>query len=68
MRILRRDIETLNAGYTRSFTIYDQDDTVRLTRNSIRDLGMDDKQLTLRHTRLGELHIPRDRLRRLRPL
>src|SRR6266480_4616213 len=48
VRILRRDIETLNAGYTRSFTIYDQDDTVRLTRNSIRDLGMDDKQLTPR--------------------
>src|SRR2546425_1001813 len=48
VRILRRDIETLNAGYTRSFTIYDQDDTVRLTRNCIRDLGMDDKQLTPR--------------------
>jgi DNA helicase-2/ATP-dependent DNA helicase PcrA len=45
VRILRRDIETLNAGYTRSFTIYDQDDTVRLTRNCIRDLGLDDKQL-----------------------
>jgi DNA helicase-2/ATP-dependent DNA helicase PcrA len=48
VRILRRDIETLNAGYTRSFTIYDQDDTVRLTRNCIRDLGMDDKQLAPR--------------------
>ncbi|MGZ8845481.1 MAG: ATP-dependent helicase [Pyrinomonadaceae bacterium] len=48
VRILRRDIEALNAGYTRSFTIYDQDDTVRLTRNAIRDLGMDDKQLTPR--------------------
>jgi DNA helicase-2/ATP-dependent DNA helicase PcrA len=48
VRILRRDIESLNAGYTRSFTIYDQDDTVRLTRNIIRDLGMDDKQLTPR--------------------
>src|SRR5438874_3504907 len=48
VRILRRDIEALNAGYSRSFTIYDQDDTVRLTRNSIRDLGMDDKQLTPR--------------------
>jgi DNA helicase-2/ATP-dependent DNA helicase PcrA len=44
VRILRRDIEALQAGYTRSFTIYDQDDTVRLTRNCIRDLGMDDKQ------------------------
>ncbi|MFN2576466.1 MAG: ATP-dependent helicase [Pyrinomonadaceae bacterium] len=48
VRVLRRDIEALNAGYTRSFTIYDQDDTVRLTRNCIRDLGMDDKQLTPR--------------------
>ena len=48
VRILRRDIEALNAGYTRSFTIYDQDDTVRLTRNSIRDLGMDDKQFSPR--------------------
>jgi len=48
VRILRRDIETLNAGYSRSFTIYDQDDTVRLTRNAIRDLGMDDKQLAPR--------------------
>jgi DNA helicase-2/ATP-dependent DNA helicase PcrA len=48
VRILRRDIETLKAGYTRSFTIYDQDDTVRLTRNCIRDLGFDDKQLAPR--------------------
>lgn len=48
VRILRRDIETLNAGYTRSFTIYDQDDTVRVTRNAIRDLGLDDKQLAPR--------------------
>src|SRR5687767_9588133 len=48
VRILRRDIEALEAGYTRSFTIYDQDDTVRLTRNCIRDLGIDDKQLAPR--------------------
>src|ERR1041384_1935276 len=48
VRILRRDIEELKAGYTRSFTIYDQDDTVRLTRNDIRDLGFDDKQLAPR--------------------
>jgi DNA helicase-2/ATP-dependent DNA helicase PcrA len=48
VRILRRDIEALQAGYTRSFTIYDQDDAVRLTRNCIRDLGLDDKQLTPR--------------------
>src|ERR1041385_6892382 len=48
VRILRRDIEALQAGYTRSFTIYHQDDTVRLKRNCIRDLGLDDKQLTPR--------------------
>jgi DNA helicase-2/ATP-dependent DNA helicase PcrA len=48
VRILRRDIEALKAGYTRSFTIYDQDDAVRLTRNCIRDLGFDDKQLAPR--------------------
>src|SRR5438128_4334443 len=48
VRILRRDIEALKAGYTRSFTVYDQDDTVRLTRNCIRDLGLDEKQLTPR--------------------
>jgi len=48
VRILRRDIEALNAGYTRSFTIYDQDDTVRLTRNCMRELGLDDKQVAPR--------------------
>ena len=48
VRILRRDIEALQAGYTRSFTIYDQDDAVRLTRNCIRGLGFDDKQLAPR--------------------
>ncbi len=48
VRVLRRDIEALNAGYSRSFTIYDQDDTVRLTRNCLRDLGLDDKQLAPR--------------------
>jgi len=48
VRILRRDIEALKAGYTRSFTIYDQDDAVRLTRNCIRDLGLDEKQLAPR--------------------
>ena len=48
VRILRRDIEALKAGYTRSFTIYDQDDSVRLVKNCIRDLGLDEKQLTPR--------------------
>jgi DNA helicase II / ATP-dependent DNA helicase PcrA len=48
VRILRRDIEALNAGYTRSFTIYDQDDAVRLTRNCLRDLGLDERLLAPR--------------------
>src|SRR5213075_1065457 len=48
VRILRREIEALKAGYTRSFTIYDQDDAVRLTRNCLRDLGLDERQLVPR--------------------
>jgi DNA helicase-2/ATP-dependent DNA helicase PcrA len=48
VRILRRDIEALQGGYTRSFTIYDQDDSVRLTRNCVRDLGLDERQLAPR--------------------
>jgi DNA helicase-2/ATP-dependent DNA helicase PcrA len=45
VRILRQDIEKLNEHYSRTFTIYDQDDAVRLTKNCIRDLGYDDKKL-----------------------
>ncbi len=40
-RILRRDIEYL--GYDRSFTIYDQADSERLMKQTIRDMGLDDK-------------------------
>ena len=45
VRILRQDIEKLNEGYSRTFTIYDQDDSQRLIKNCIKDLGHDDKQL-----------------------
>jgi DNA helicase-2/ATP-dependent DNA helicase PcrA len=45
VRILRQHIEALEAGYTRSFTIYDQDDSARLIKACIKDLGYDDKQL-----------------------
>ena len=48
VRILRQDIEKLNENYTRGFTIYDQDDSVRLTKNCIKDLGYDDKKLVPR--------------------
>ncbi len=48
VRILRQEIEKLNDKYTRTFTIYDQDDSLRLIKAAIKDLGYDDKQLTPR--------------------
>src|SRR5262249_17060262 len=50
VRILRQDIEKLAEGYSRTFTIYDQDDSVRLIKNSIKDLGFDEKHLGQRAT------------------
>ena len=40
-RILRRDIDRL--GYTRSFTIYDSQDSERVMKDVIRDLQLDEK-------------------------
>ncbi len=48
VRILRQHINALDEGYTRSFTIYDQDDSVRLVKGCIKDLGYDDKSLAQR--------------------
>jgi ATP-dependent DNA helicase UvrD/PcrA len=45
VRILRQDIERLNENYSRTFTIYDQDDSLRLIKNCIKDLGHDEKHL-----------------------
>jgi DNA helicase II / ATP-dependent DNA helicase PcrA len=50
VRILRQDIEKLNDKYTRTFTIYDQDDSLRLVKNCIKDLGYDEKYLGQRAT------------------
>src|SRR5215216_6393776 len=50
VRILRQDIEKLNDKYTRRFTIYDQDDSIRLIKHSIRELGFDEKYLGPRAT------------------
>ncbi|MFN2499184.1 MAG: ATP-dependent helicase [Pyrinomonadaceae bacterium] len=50
VRILRQDIEKLNDKYTRTFTIYDQDDSQRLIKNGIKDLGYDEKHLGVRAT------------------
>jgi DNA helicase-2/ATP-dependent DNA helicase PcrA len=53
VRILRQHIEKLQEGYTRSFTIYDQDDSVRLTKACLKDLGYDDKQLGARSVQVA---------------
>jgi DNA helicase-2/ATP-dependent DNA helicase PcrA len=50
VRILRQHIEAGGFGYTRSFTIYDQDDSARLVKQCIKDSGYDDKQLGARAT------------------
>ncbi len=48
-RILRRDIEKL--GYSRSFTIYDDDDQASVLKEVIKRLDIDDKVLTVRELR-----------------
>jgi DNA helicase-2/ATP-dependent DNA helicase PcrA len=45
VRILRRDIEKLEEGHTRSFTIYDQDDSTRIVKACIKDLGLDSDRM-----------------------
>ncbi|HEY6661000.1 MAG TPA: UvrD-helicase domain-containing protein [Pyrinomonadaceae bacterium] len=50
VRILRQDLEKLNDKYTRRFTIYDQDDSVRLIKQCIKELGYDEKYLGPRAT------------------
>ena len=41
LRILRRDIDKL--GFPKSFTIYDTDDSLRVIKDSLKALGLDDK-------------------------
>jgi DNA helicase-2/ATP-dependent DNA helicase PcrA len=60
VRILRRNIEALNAGYTRNFTIYDQDDQVRVVRQIMKDLDIEDKALTARQA-LGAISGAKNR-------
>ena len=50
VRILRRDLEKLNDRYTRRFTIYDQDDSLRLIKQCVKELGFDEKYLAPRAT------------------
>ncbi|MCA1590128.1 MAG: UvrD-helicase domain-containing protein [Acidobacteria bacterium] len=51
VRVLRADIDKLDQGYTRSFTIYDTDDSQRVVKACIKDLGLDEKQLAARVAR-----------------
>ncbi len=51
VRILRQDIEALDEGYKRSFTIYDTDDSQKVIKACIKDLGMDEKQIIPRVVR-----------------
>ncbi len=45
VRVLRRDIEALNAGYRRDFAIYDEDDQAATVKAVMKQLGLDTKQL-----------------------
>ncbi|MCI5771517.1 MAG: DNA helicase PcrA [Clostridiales bacterium] len=49
VRMLRRDIEKI--GYSRSFTIYDEDDSTRVIKEALKTLNIDEKQLAPREVR-----------------
>ena len=51
VRILRQDIDKLGEGYTGSFTIYDTDDSQKVLKACIKDLGLDEKQIVPRMVR-----------------
>ena len=48
VRILRQNIEQVQEGYKKSFTIYDTDDSQKVIKACIKDLGLDEKQLAPR--------------------
>lgn len=51
VRILRQDIEKLEEGYKKTFTIYDTDDSNKIVKACIKDLGLDEKQVVPRVVR-----------------
>ena len=59
VRILRRDIEKL--GFPSSFTIYDTDDSQRVMKDCLKELGFDDKQFPPRSV-LGTISKAKDKL------
>ncbi len=60
VRILRRDIEKL--GFPASFTIYDTDDSLRVMKDCLKELNMDDKQFPPRSV-LAAISKAKDELR-----
>ena len=60
VRILRRDIERL--GFSSSFTIYDTDDSMRVIKDCLKDLNLDDKQFPPR-TVLGYISRAKDAMK-----
>src|SRR6476620_1804265 len=51
VRLLRQDIDKLDEGYTKSFTIYDTDDSQKVIKACIKDLGLAEKQIMRRVVR-----------------
>src|SRR4030095_8023098 len=51
VRILRQDIEKLEEGYKKTFTIYDTDDSQKVVKACIKELGLDEKQIVPRFVR-----------------
>lgn len=62
VRILRRDIEKMDTAYTRSFAIYDTDDAVRVIKEAMSELKIDDKMFKPKAI-LGEISRAKDELR-----
>jgi len=59
VRILRRDIERL--GFDRSFTIYDTDDSIRVIKDVLKALNLDDKTFVPRAV-LGHISRAKDEM------
>ena len=60
VRILRRDIDKL--GFSTAFTIYDTDDSLRVVKDVLRDLNLDDKQFVPR-SMLGHISRAKDAMK-----
>ena len=59
VRILRRDIEKL--GFPSSFTIYDTDDSLRVIKDAVKDLNLDEKAFAPRSV-LGYISRAKDQM------